>query len=223
MLISILIPSLILMKMSGEDRLGPTWGLIIALAFPVCYGLYDFFVNGNRNVMAVLGFVSVLLTGGIGLLQIDAKWIAIKEAAIPLCIGIGVIVANKFGYPLVRKLLFNPELMNTELIQTTLDEKNNRSLFDKRLNQANYFLAGTFFFSAVMNYGLAKFIVKSESGTSEFTQELGRMGFLSYPVIVAPSIIMMLAIFWFIWRTVSNLTGLSLEEIMVTADETSKD
>jgi hypothetical protein len=27
---------------------------------------------------------------------------------------------------------------------------------------------------------------------------------------------MMLGIFWFIWRTVNRLTGLSLEEIMVT-------
>jgi len=168
--------------------------------------------------MAVLGVVSVLLTGGIGLLKIDAQWLAVKEAAIPLCIGIGVIVANKLGYPLVRKLLFNPEIMNTDLIQTTLDKKNNRSLFENRLNQANYFLAGTFFFSAIMNYGLAKAIVKSESGSSAFNEELGRMSLLSYPVIVAPSMIMMLAIFWFIWRTVSNLTGLSLEEIMVSSD-----
>ena len=220
-LISILIPSIILMKMSGEDRLGPTTALIVALAFPIGYGLYDLIVNGNRNVMAVLGVVSVLLTGGIGLLKIDAQWLAVKEAAIPLCIGIGVIVANKLGFPLVRKLLFNPELMNTELIQKTLDENNNGKLFETRLNQANYFLAGTFFFSAVMNYGLAKTIVTSASGSSAFNEELGRMNLLSYPVIVAPSMIMMLAIFWFIWRTVSKLTGLSLEEVMIT-EQTDK-
>jgi len=211
-LVSILIPSIILMKMSGEDRLGPTTALIVALAFPICYGLYDLIVNGNRNVMAVLGVVSVLLTGGIGLLKIDAQWLAVKEAAIPLCIGIGVIVANKLGYPLVRKLLFNPEIMNTDLIQTTLDKKNNRSLFENRLNQANYFLAGTFFFSAIMNYGLAKAIVKSESGSSAFNEELGRMSLLSYPVIVAPSMIMMLAIFWFIWRTVSIMVSSDSEK-----------
>ena len=171
--------------------------------------------------MAVLGVVSVLLTGGIGLLKIDAQWLAVKEAAIPLCIGIGVIVANKLGFPLIRKLLFNPELMNTELIQKTLDENNNSKLFETRLNQANYFLAGTFFFSAVMNYGLAKTIVTSASGSSAFNEELGRMNLLSYPVIVVPSMIMMLAIFWFIWRTVSKLTGLSLEEVMIT-EQTDK-
>jgi len=66
-----------------------------------------------------------------------------------------------------------------------------------------------------MNYFLAKTIVTSESGTAAFNEELGRMTLLSYPVIAIPSMIMMLGIFWFIWKTVSRLTGLSLEEIMV--------
>ncbi len=42
------------------------------------------------------------------------------------------------------------------------------------------------------------------------------MTLLSYPVIAIPSMVMMLAIFWFIWRTVNRLTGLTLEEIMVS-------
>ena len=219
LIISILIPSLILMKLSGEDKLGPTMALVVALAFPIGYGIYDFVVNGNRNFMALLGVISVLLTGGIGLLKIDAQWLAIKEAAIPLCIGIGVLVANKMGYPLVKKLLFNPAILNTDKIHAELDKKKNRQQFDLRLDRANTLLAGTFLFSAIMNYFLAKLIVKSESGSSAFNEELGRMTLLSYPVIAIPSMIMMMAIFWFIWRTVNRLTGLSLEEIMVAGEE----
>lgn len=219
LIISILIPSVILMKFSGEDQLGPTMALIVALAFPIGYGLYELLINGQRNIMALLGVISVLLTGGIGLLKIDAQWLAIKEAAIPLCIGIGVLVANKLGYPLVRKLLFNPTIMNVDKIHNVLDENKTREQFDTRLDRANTLLAGTFLFSAVMNYLLAKIIVKSESGSSAFNEELGRMTLLSYPVIAIPSMIMMLAIFWFIWRTVNRLTGLSLEEIMVTAPD----
>lgn len=219
LIISILIPSLILMKMSGEERLGPTMALIVALAFPIGYGLYELIFNGKRNVMALLGVVSVLLTGGIGLLKIDAQWLAIKEAAIPLCIGIGVLVANKLGYPLVKKLLFNPTIMKVDRIHEELDKNDTRTQFDNRLDRANTLLAGTFLFSAVMNYFLAKLIVTSESGSSAFNEELGRMTLLSYPVIAIPSMIMMMAIFWFIWRTVNKLTGLSLEEIMVGGEE----
>ncbi len=215
LLISIVIPSVILMKFSGPENLGPTKALIIALAFPIVYGLYELIFNGKRNLMALLGVISVLLTGGIGLLKIDAQWLAVKEAAIPLCIGIGVLVANKLGFPLVKKLLFNPNIMNVDRINEELSKRNNSSLFENRLDRANTLLAGTFLFSAVMNYILAKIIVTSESGTTAFNEELGRMTLLSYPVIAIPSMVMMLAIFWFIWRTVNRLTGLSLEEVMV--------
>jgi len=203
------------MKMSGDDKLGATNALILALAFPIGYGLFELVVNKKRNFMALLGVVSVLLTGGIGLLKIDAQWLAVKEAAIPLCIGIGVVVANKLGYPLVRKLLFNPSIMNIPRIEKELAEKKNTGQFESRLDRANYLFAGTFLFSAIMNYGLAKAIVKSESGSTAFNEELGRMTLLSYPVIAIPSMIMMLGIFWYIWRTVNRLTGLSLEEIMI--------
>lgn len=219
LIISIVIPSVILMKFSSEEQLGPTTALIVALAFPIGYGLYELFFNSKRNVMALLGVISVLLTGGIGLLKIDAQWLAVKEAAIPLCIGIGVLVANKLGYPLIRKLLFNPTLMNVDRIHEELEKHKTREEFDSRLDRANTLLAGTFLFSAIMNYFLAKLIVKSESGSAAFNEELGRMTLLSYPVIAIPSMIMMMAIFWFIWRTVNKMTGLSLEQILVGGEE----
>ena len=45
------------------------------------------------------------------------------------------------------------------------------------------------------------------------------MTLLSYPVIAIPSMVMMIGIFWFLWRTVNRLTGLSLEEVMVGGEE----
>lgn len=222
LIISIIIPSLILMKFSGEGKLGPAGALVVALAFPICYGLFELFSNKKRNYIALLGIVSVLLTGGIGLLKIDAQWLAVKEAAIPLILGIGVLVANKLGFPIVRKLLFNPKLMNVERIESSLAQNNNKPEFEQKLDRANLYFAGTFLFSAIMNYVLAKAIVTSESGTEAFNQELGKMTLYSYPVIAIPSTIMMLAIFYYIWRTVNRLTGLKLEEVLVNEDEQDK-
>jgi len=41
LLISIILPSLILMKLSGDDALGPAGGLIVALSLPFAWGAYD--------------------------------------------------------------------------------------------------------------------------------------------------------------------------------------
>ena len=41
LLVSIIIPSFILMKLSGDDDLGATMALIAALLFPLGWGLYE--------------------------------------------------------------------------------------------------------------------------------------------------------------------------------------
>ena len=44
------------------------------------------------------------------------------------------------------------------------------------------------------------------------------MTLLSYPVIAIPSMIMMMGIMYYLWRTIRTMTGMSLEEIMVLQD-----
>ena len=63
---NIVLPALILYKLSGENSLGPVLSLGVALSLPLGYGSYDFVKNRKTNAIAILGFVSVLLTGGFG-------------------------------------------------------------------------------------------------------------------------------------------------------------
>lgn len=216
LLVSIFIPSLILMKLSGDENLGASVALVTALAFPLGWGLFEFIRYKKFNFIALLGLVSVLLTGGIGLLQLDVEWLAIKEAAIPAVIGIAVIISTRTRYPLIKTLLFNPAIMEVDKIQNILEERGSRSEFETRLLNATYWLSMTFFFSALMNYILAKWIVISPAGSTAFNEELGRLTLLSYPMIAIPSMIMMMGIFYYLWRTVHGMTGLSLEQILVS-------
>jgi hypothetical protein len=63
---------------------------------------------------------------------------------------------------------------------------------------------------------LAKLIVKSQPGTTAFNEELGRMTALSYPVIVVPSMIIMIATLWYLFNRIRKLTDLDLEQILKT-------
>ncbi|WP_312920555.1 VC0807 family protein [Stutzerimonas nitrititolerans] len=217
--ISILIPSLILMKLSGEQRLGPDGALLLALAFPLGWGLLELVKYRKFNWIALLGLISVLLTGGIGLLQLDSGWLAIKEAAIPGIIGVAVLASTRTRYPLIRTLLYNPKVLNVAMIQQQLERNGQVAHFEARLLRASYWLSGTFFFSSFMNFVLAKWLVKSPAGSEAFNAELGRMTLMSYPMIAIPSMLMMMAIFYFLWRTIHGLTGLSLEDIVATSTQ----
>lgn len=214
LLISIVIPSVILMKFSGDAHLGPHQALIAALAFPLGWGLFELLRYRKYNFIAVLGVISVFLTGGIGLLELDPQWLAIKEAAVPGVIGLAVLLSTRTRYPLIRTLLYNEKVLNVKRIDERLHERGLVEVFEQRLLRATYFLAGTFFFSSFMNYVIAKWIVVSPAGTEAFNTELGRMTLVSYPMIAIPSMIMMMAILFYLWRTIHGLTGLKMEDIM---------
>lgn len=214
LLVSIVIPSVILMKFSGIDDLGASGALITALAFPIGWGLFELVKYRKFNFVALLGLISVLLTGGIGLFELDTQWLAIKEAAIPGIIGIAVLISTQTRYPLIKTLLYNPKILNTDKISQRLDELGKTAIFETRLMNATYLLGATFFFSSVMNYVLAKWIVTSPAGSAEFNEQLGQMTLLSYPMIAIPSMVMMLAVFYYLWRTIHGITGLALEDIV---------
>ncbi|CAA6817092.1 MAG: MFS transporter [uncultured Thiotrichaceae bacterium] len=211
---SIIIPSIILLKLSSPDSLGATPALLLALAFPISWGLYSLLVNKSFNFIALLGLVSVGLTGGIGLLKLDPQWLAIKEATIPALIGIAVLILAQTKYSLLNWLVFNPTIMNVEKIKARLAETGQGKHFESRLLIATYYLAGTFMLSAVLNYVLAKWLVTSPAGSEAFNQELAKMTMMSYPVIAIPSTLAMIGIIYFLWKSIHTSTGLEFEEIM---------
>jgi hypothetical protein len=214
LLVSLIIPSLILMKLSGPEDLGAVNALLLALAFPLSWGIRDLITQRKLNPFAALGLVSILLTGGIGLLQLDTQWLAIKEAAIPGLIGLVVAGSAHTRFPLVRVLLFSPALMNVEKIQDSLIQRGHQAAFEMRLKIATWMLGGSFFFSAAMNYFLAIWIVTSPAGTPAFNEELGRLTLLSYPMIALPSMLIMMAVLYYLARTIRILAGLKLAEAL---------
>ena len=212
--ITVLLPALILMQLSSESRLGPLPALLLALAFPVVWGLRDALLRRKLNWLAVLGVVSPLLTGGIGLLKLDAQWLAVKEAAVPALIGLVVLGSTWTRWPLIRILVFSPTLFDVDKVQAALAQRRTTVPFELRLRTGTLLLAGTFFFSAVANYLLARWIVVSPAGTEAFNQELGRLTLLSYPVIALPSMVMMMGLMYWLARGARQLTGLDLGDMM---------
>lgn len=214
LLITLIIPSVILMKFSDPEDLGAVNALLLALTFPLAWGARDLLTRKKLNLFAALGVVSILLTGGIGLLQLDTQWLAIKEAAIPGLIGIAVAISAHTRYPLVRVLLYTPALMDVERIQRGLDDRGNHAAFESRLRIATWMMAGSFLFSSVMNYFLATWIVVSPTGTPAFNEELGRLTLLSYPMIALPSMLILMVALYYLARSIKALAGLKLSEAL---------
>ena len=215
---NIVIPVIILSKFSGAEDLGPAWSIVIALSFPISYGLWDLKQSGKVNAFSILGIVSVFLTGGMSLLELDPKYIAIKEAAIPAIIGIAVLITQKTRYPIVKVLILNDQVIKTDKLYSALSAKNATERFETILARSSYIVAGSFALSSVLNYVLAKVILVSPPGTTAFSEELGKMTALSYPVIALPSMVVMMLAIWYLFSQINKLTGESLESFIVGAE-----
>ena len=124
-------PFVVLTWLSGERTLGPKWGLVAALAFPLGYGAHDFARRRRTNFVSVLGFASVLITGGFGLMKVDVFWFAVKDAAIPAAIGLAVLASVRSKTPLVQELLCNPQVIDVERVDAALAARGMRAGFER--------------------------------------------------------------------------------------------
>ncbi len=216
---NIFIPAILMSK--GDDWFGfsPAMVLSIALLFPISYGIYDFIQRKKYNLISILGFTSVLLTGGIGLLELDKDWIAVKEAAIPGILGVATLVTLKTSKPLVRLFLYNDQIINVPKVEAQLEKNNSKSKFDRLLVYCTFLLACSFTLSAVLNYFLAKHFIRSDTGTDAFNDEMAKMTFWSYPVIFLPTMVITVYALWKMFKGIKLYTGLEIEDIFILPED----
>lgn len=214
LIINVLVPSLILSKGGQYVALEPRNLLFLALTLPLVAGIYEFIRFKKTDFISIFGFISILLTGGLSLMQLTGFWFAVKEAAIPGLIGVFVIATAGSEKPIVHQLVYNEKLIDLPRVEQALSKGNNAVAFTSLMRSTTMILSGSFFLSAVLNFILASVVLKSPTGTPAFNEELGRLTALSYPVIALPSMAVMIFAVLRLVRELRKLTGLSFEEIL---------
>jgi len=216
---NVALPALIMGNLSTPQRLGPAWGLIVALLFPLGYGLYDLVRRRKTNFISILGFVGVLLTGGLGLMKLGGFWFAVKDASVSSLIGIIVLISMRSREPLVKTLFCNDTVMDLPRVEAAVRERGAEAGFAGLLRQCTVIIAAAFFVSAGLGYALARYLLRSPAGTPEFNAELAKMHWLSWPVIVVPCMVLMMVALWRLVRGLKVLTGLTIDEIFKSEPE----
>jgi uncharacterized membrane protein len=212
LIINVVVPTIVMTRFAGEDELGAVGALLLALAFPLVFGVYEMVRERKIGWMPIIGLVSIMISGGIGLLKLPAEWIAVKEAMIPAILAIAILVSSWIGKPLAR--VFLDQLLNKERVHAALVASGNEHEYERRTSIATWLLAGAFFLSAALNFILATIVVTADGGTQEYTEQMGRMTALSFPVITIPVFIVLTITIFYIMNTVSKLTGLEAEQVL---------
>jgi hypothetical protein len=217
---NLVVPTFALIQLSKDKWLGPLWGLIVALIPPVAYGIYDLITRKKTNFLSILGFTSVLLSGTFALLQLGGRWFAIKDATLPTLVGLTILGSLRSRTPLMREFFYNEQIIDVARVDAALTERSQHAAFEKLMRRASVWMALSFIASAPLGFALARAVLQSPAPSAEFNAELGRLHLLVWPVIVGPSVVVMMLVLWKLIGGLRELTGLTTEEIF--HDEAAK-
>lgn len=215
LLLTVVLPSAALEWLSEPQRLGPFWALVVASLLPLGFGVYCYVTNSGLNFFSVLGLVTVIITGGLGLLKLDAFWFAIKEVCVPVFLGLAFPLSHAWGRPLIESLLLTPHMINRSALQNALITAEQRQSFAALLLRASWGMGAGMLISAAGNFFLALYLLDGkEPGSEAFVRGIGTLNWAGFLVIGVPLLgVMLVVLVWFI-RSVQRLTGLERDDLM---------
>ncbi|MFT5104455.1 MAG: hypothetical protein ACI9UA_000070 [Pseudoalteromonas tetraodonis] len=226
-MVNVLVPVLALTMLSKDEgrpwHIGPVWGMLVAVAFPLCYGLYDLATKRKVNFFSILGLVSVLLTGGLTIYLWEdgdkvsanaAVLFGIKEACIPIVFGVTILLSHWSKTPLVRVFLYTPELFDIPRIEKRVKANDHLLGYDKLIFQTTLVMAASFFISAVANYFLAQYFLEGKVTRVDYNAGVGKLTGWGFAVIGLPCLILWMGALFRLIRGIKSMTGMDTDSIM---------
>jgi hypothetical protein len=217
--LTLVLPSVVLDQCSRPESLGPFWALVVSLIFPLGFGAWCLWKKTGWNVFSVLGFVTILLSGGLGLLKLDAFWFAMKESAMPVMLGLAFPLTHRFGTPLINALVMQPHLFNVPALNAALaTETGKRAAFDAALYRASCGMGLGMTGSAIANFFLAMWLLGGkEPGSELFVKGIAKLNWVSLGVIGVPMMFVMVVVFLWLMKQIQQITGLHRDDLLTAS------
>jgi len=241
-LINVIVPVLVLSYLSKDPDLqvrlgkvarpwhiGPLWAMVIALALPLGYGLWHFLKTRKGNFFSALGLISVLLSGGLtlylwnkdGTVKPNAGILfGIKEALIPLVLGVAILTSHRSTTPLIRVFLYNDSIFDIPKIENRVTQMSAQAEYDKLLLGATRLFATSFFLSSLMNLGLAQWFFRGFDATAidaleKYNAIIASVTGWGFAVIGVPILFFLFFTLRSLLKGLGKLTGFKDDELML--------
>lgn len=241
-LVNVIIPVLALSYLSkdpallaqdGETvrfwHLGPLKAMTAALALPIGYGIWFFTRHRKMNFFSVLGLVSVFLTGGLtlylwnkdGSIKPNAAYLfGLKEASIPLVLGVAIFLSHWSKTPLLNAFFYNSQIFDLKRIEGAVHEHGGEDRYRRLLFQSTILFSSSFLISTVANFFLAQYFlggidITASDARSQYNSGVAKLTGWGFAVIGVPILLLFFFLFWFLLRGLNKITGLANDKILL--------
>lgn len=241
-LVNVIVPVLILSYLSKDPDLqerlgkiarpwhiGPLWAMIFALALPLGYGAWYYLKTRKGNFFSAIGLVSVLLSGGLtvylwnknGTVKPNAGLLfGLKEALIPLVLGISILFSHRTATPLIRVFLYNDSIFDIPKIENRVASISAQTDYESLLHRATKLFATSFFLSSLMNLVLAQwffhgFNSQAIDALETYNSIIASVTGYGFLVIGVPIILFLFFTLRCLLSGLRHLTGFKDEDLML--------
>lgn len=206
-----LIPTFILLFLSDESRLGPFFGMLLSLAFPVAVELYAFFTGRKASYLSLFAIVGILLIGIISLLGLSEEWLAARRAAFYLIAGLAVIGITRFKRSLVDRGL--GLVIDAPKVFAAAKGRHTKNDLTKVVTSVAYAFGVMLLAIGIWSYVFTIIFMNAPTGSSEFNAQYAQLRVLSLPFISLPMLVGMVGMLMYLIGRIEKLTGLEAEDL----------
>lgn len=211
-LVNFIIPIIILTRYSSDSQLGPIKGMLLALAFPVAYEMYNVYKRKKFSMLSAIAIGGILVTGAMSLLGLSEGWLALRRSLPYFAVGLAILISMWIKKPLVEKFL--PQIIDMEKARDAAKEKKTTSALNNHIKLTTYLFAVTFIGIAVASFVLTRAVITHAAGTTGFNEEYARLRVLALPFNTLPLFVAFISIVMVLFTKIEKLTGLDIEVLV---------
>ena len=190
--------------------------MLVALAFPVAYELYNVYKRKKISALSVIAIGGIFVTGIISLLGLSEGWLAVRRSVPYLAIAVALLISMRLKKSLLHLLL--PQILDMDKIKSAAKERRNAKELNAHINKAGYILALLFIIEGVASYILTRTVITAETGTSLFNTEYARLRILALPFTTLPLLLGLAGAIMYLLSKIEKLTGIEPDQLLNKRD-----
>lgn len=210
--IGFIIPTIVLMALSDESRLGPIVAMTVALIPPVLLELYSFFTGRKASIISVFAIIGILLIGVISFFGLSEEWLGVRRAGIYAIAALGIAAILTFKRDWIDKGL--GKLIDMPKVRQAAKEKHSEKEVAKHITKVGYILVIFLTVIAAWSYILTLIVITSPTGSSGFNAEYAELRLLSLPYVSLPLLFGVTALLVYLVTGFEKYTGIDIEELL---------
>lgn len=212
LVVGFIVPTIVLMTLSTESRLGPFVAMTLALLPPILLEVYSFLTGRKASILSIVAIIGILLIGAISFFGLSEEWLGVRRAGIYAIAAAAIAAILIFKRDWIDKGL--SKLIDMPRVREAARKNKTEAEISKHITRVGYLLVIFLVVIAIWSYVLTIIVITSPTGSSGFNAEYAELRLLGLPYVSLPLLIGVTILLVYLVIGFEKYTGIDIEELL---------